>query len=240
MTRLLAFNCAAVGATLLGGLVPAVRGVLSRASIGRMFALRSGILLGVALVGVLPEAARLDAVLAGWGALAAFIFLFAMESASIPDTCCEFVEECHAHRLGLWALSALFLHSFLDGFNLSAAFQAGQAIGTAGGIALLLHKLADGFTLTSLLQEGGYSRSSTLAALGIITLATPLGSALSALGMQSLPPRPIALLLALSGGSLLYIAASAAFARTHKEKDWTSLLAFAAGAVSIALMRGQP
>ena len=240
MTGLLAFNSAAVAATLLGGLAPAVRSALSRASIGRMFALRSGILLGVALVGVLPEAARIDETLAGWGALSAFIALFAMESMSIPDTCCEFVEECHAHRLGLWALGALFLHSFLDGFNLSAAFAAGQAVGAAGGAALLLHKLADGFTLTSLLEEGGYSRGSTLAALGVITLATPLGSALSALGLRSLPPGPTALLLAFSGGSLLYIAASGAFARTHKEKDLTSLLVFTAGALSIALMRGKP
>ncbi|MBI5244605.1 MAG: ZIP family metal transporter [Elusimicrobia bacterium] len=238
MTRLTAFNCAAVGMTLLGGLVPAVRSALSRAAIGRMFALRSGILLSVALVGILPEAARLNETLAGVGALAAFLALFAIESASIPDTCCEFVDECHAHRLGPWALAALFLHSFLDGFNLSAAFAAGQALGTAGGVALLLHKLADGFTLTSLLEEGGYPRGSVLASLAIITLATPLGSALSFLGLRGLAPGLTAALLAFSGGSLLYIAASAAFARTHKKKDPWSLAFFIAGAAAIAAMRG--
>ncbi|MFA6092424.1 MAG: ZIP family metal transporter [Elusimicrobiota bacterium] len=236
--NLFLFNVGAAAMTLLGGLVPSIRSALSRPAVERMFSLRSGILLGVALVGVLPEAARTDETFAGWGALIAFCALFLMEHCASPDTCCEFVEDCRSHVLGTGALAALCLHAFLDGLNLTSAFEAGAAMGAAGGVALLIHKLADGFTLTSLLLQGGYSRMAVLGALGAATLATPLGSALSFAGFNALPPTLVGGLLGLSGGSLLYVGASGAFSRSHQQRDCLGLLLFIAGAALMAVLRG--
>jgi ZIP family zinc transporter/zinc and cadmium transporter len=235
--ELVLFNVGAAAMTLFGGLVPAIRGALSRRTVARMFALRSGLLLGIALVGVLPEAARLDEAWSGWGALTAFVALFLVESTGVPDACCEYVEDCHAHLLGPWAFAALALHSFLDGANLSAALAAGAAVGAAGGFALLVHKLADGYTVTSLMLEGGWRRDTTLTALAAVTLATPLGSLVAHAGLAAMPAAGNAALLGFSGGSLLYIGAAGAFTRAHKDKDRWALASFAAGAVFMGLLR---
>lgn len=237
MRGLILFNLGAAAMTLLGGVVPAVRGALSRGAVARMFALRSGLLLGIALVGVLPEAARLDEAWSGWGALAAFVALFLVESTGVPDACCEYVEDCHAHLLGPWAFAALALHSFLDGANLSAALAAGTAVGAAGGFALLVHKLADGYTVTSLMLEGGWRRDTTFTALVAVTCATPLGSLAAHAGLAAMPAAGTAALMGFSGGSLLYIGASGAFTRAHKTKDGWSLAAFAVGAVFMGVLR---
>lgn len=139
--------------TFVGGLAPSLQGFLTRIGIRRMFALRAGILLAVALTELLPEGLQLDRAVAGWTALGAFSLLFAVGSVAMLDTCPEYLHECRVHYLGAAALLGLSLHSFLDGFNLAVSFAAGQAAGLAVGLAMVLHKIADGFTLSTLLRK---------------------------------------------------------------------------------------
>ncbi len=231
------FAVLAVVMTLLGGLVPMAKNMLSRAGMWRMFALRAGILLAVAFTEILPDAVLLDARLAGWGALAAFVLFFAMESFAMLDTCPEYLEECRIHSIGWAALVALFAHSFIDGFNLSVSFAAGAKAGAAVGVALALHKLADGFTLTTLFAQSGLSRGRSLAGLLMIAAATPLGCAAKALGLGGLPPTTEAGLLGFAAGSFIYIGATDILPRIHKTEDKTSLGYFAMGLIGLAALK---
>jgi zinc transporter ZupT len=233
----LAFNVASVLMTLCGGIVPMIRSLISRAGLLRMFSLRSGLLLAVAFVDVLPEAWALSRSVAGWGALGAFALLFLADNYSMMDSCPEYLERCSVHILGTGTLAALFAHAFIDGFNLAMAFSAGALAGTAVGLALTLHKLADGFTLTSLLGKAGYSRRLTLAALGVISLATPLGSAVSLWKLPDLPARLTAGLLGFSAGSFIYIGAADILPRIHKSENRGDIVWFGLGLASISALR---
>jgi hypothetical protein len=99
---LLFFVALAVAATLAGGMIPSVQSAFSRGAMSRLFAVRAGILLGVAFTEVLPEAWRLSPVIAGWAALAAFVLLFALANYAMLDSCGEYMEQCRVHYLG-WA-----------------------------------------------------------------------------------------------------------------------------------------
>ena len=82
-------SAAAVFATYVGGLVPMAGSLHSRSGMWRLLALRSGILIAVAFLDVLPTALSGDAAGAGWGALAAFTLLFFAGSLTMADSCSE-------------------------------------------------------------------------------------------------------------------------------------------------------
>lgn len=235
---LLSFNLMAVAMTLLGGLLPLTQKIFSREALKRLFSLRSGILLAIVFTEVLPESLRASPFFAGWGALGAFLLLYAMASFWAQDTCLEYIEDCRVHILGWAALAALSIHAFLDGLNLSFSFNAGAFAGTAIGITLALHKLADGFTLTSLFRQAGFSPPKNMACLFTMAFATPLGALLGYQSSLKLGPEAMALMLGFASGSFLYIAAADILPRLHTSDDRTSLVYFGVGLFGVAAIRG--
>lgn len=233
-SALIGFNAAAVALTLFGGAVPLK--ALSRAWMLRLFSLRSGVLLAVAFTEVLPKAWAHHPAAAGWGALLAFAALFSLESLAMGDSCPEYLEGCSVHLLGWTALAALFIHSFIDGFNLSLSFSAGALAGAVVGTALAVHKLVDGFTLTSLLVQAGYAPRGAWAALVLIALATPLGSALSLWKAAAPAPGVLGGLLGFAAGSFVYIGAADILPRLHRRDARDCLLFFACGMAVMILL----
>lgn len=233
------FVVLAVIATLAGGLIPSIKAAFSRVGMSRLFAVRAGILLGVAFTEILPEAWELNPVLAGWAAVGAFVLLFAIANFAMLDSCGEYLEQCRVHYLSWTALFALTTHSFIDGFNLSVSFAAGERAGVAVGLALALHKVADGFTLTSLFAQSGFGPRKSLGLLLLVTAATPLAALLSspAVGVSSLPAPLEASLLGFAAGSFVYIAATDVLPRLHKKADRASVLFFISGLLGIAALR---
>ena len=216
-------------ATALGGLVPLAQNLLSRPSLRRLFSFRSGILVAVTFLEILPEAWKFPPTMAGTGALAAFVLFYVLQHFTMVDSCSEYLEDCQTHLLGWAALAGLFIHAFMDGFNLSVSFSATSGAGLAVGAAMTLHKLMDGFTLTSVFQEAGYSRRRTLLWLAAMALATPIGCAAGMLGMSELRASTNALLLGVAGGSFLYLSASEFAPRLHKAADLGAFASFGAG-----------
>lgn len=234
---LLGFNSAAVALTLVGGCVPFFQNFFSRRWLWRLFSFRSGILLSVAFVEILPHAWEQHAATSGWGALFGFALLYSMETLTMSDSCPEYLEKCSVHILGWTALVALFLHSFIDGLTLSISFAAGTLAGTAIGSAVAVHKLIDGFTLTSLLVGGGYTRKSTLLALVLIAFATPLGGVFGLWNLQVISPALLAAFLGFAAGAFVYIGASDVLTRLHKTNDKGCLFFFISGLFVITALR---
>jgi zinc transporter ZupT len=226
---LFAFLVLALFATGIGGLVPLAQNLLSRPSLRRLFAFRSGILVAVTFLDLLPEAWKYHPTMAGAGAMASFILFYIMQSFTMVDSCTEYLEECHTHLLGWAALAGLFVHSFMDGFNLAIAFAATSGAGLAVGAAMTVHKLMDGFTLTSLFQQAGYSRTRSLLGLAVVAAATPLGCAASSFGLADLSASLTALLLGVAGGSFLYLSAAEFTPRLHKAADLPAFASFGGG-----------
>lgn len=222
--------------TFAGGLIP-IKG-FSRPGLLRLFGLRAGILLAVAFTEILPEALERHHLAAGWGALGGFAVFLAMQNFAMADACPEYLEECRTHTLGLAALAALTIHSFIDGFNLAVSYAAGPAAGMAVGVALALHKTADGFTLTSLLREAGYPSARRLTALSLLALATVAGAAWKAggvLGPES--AKAGAGWLGFAGGSFIYLAAADMLPRLHKSEDKQSLAYFGLGLLGMSSLK---
>jgi zinc transporter ZupT len=219
----------ALAATGIGGLVPFAQNLLTRPRLRRLFAFRSGILVAVTFLDILPEAWKYHPTMAGTGAMVAFVLFYVMQNFTMVDSCSEYIEECHTHLLGWAALAGLFIHSFMDGSNLAVSFAATDGAGVAVGAAMALHKLMDGFTLTSLFQQAGYSRKRSLLGLAVMAAATLLGCAAGSIGLVGLSAGITAMLLGVAGGSFLYLSAAEFTPRLHRAADAPTLACFGGG-----------
>lgn len=221
-------------ATMVGGFVPKLAGLFTRARMSRALALRSGLLLAVAFGDVLPEAWASGPRLAGLAAFAAFALCYAAEYLAMGDTCHEAVEECRSHTLGTAALIGILAHSFVDGVNLGAARLAGTNTLLAAGFALIVCHFADGFTLTTLFGRSGFRRDGVVVFLAAIGLATAVGAGLASPTASGLAPGPASLLLGFAGGCFVYVGAADIIPRLHRDRDPAALAFFGAGAAAMA------
>jgi zinc transporter ZupT len=132
--------------------------------------LSAGVLLGVALFGLVPElasdagwAATLGLFAAGYGVLLA-INRFAWP---VCPTCAHnhdhsaCTTELHGFAAPLVAAAAL--HSFLDGWSVVCAQQAPLGLRVAVPLAIALHKLPEGVALGGILRAAMRRRSMALA-----------------------------------------------------------------------------
>lgn len=145
-----------VASTLIGGLV-AIR---LKHRLGGAMAFTGGVVLGVSLLDITPEA--IDNIGVGGGrtfGLAVglgFLGFFLLSRAAVlhhrddPELAAG-----HA-RVGALGAGILSFHSFLDGFGIGAAFAFSPTVGVAILIAVVSHDFADGMnTVTFVLSQDG-------------------------------------------------------------------------------------
>ena len=209
---LLVVYCALVlMASLAGGWLPLlVRLTHTRLQMAISFV--AGLMLGIALLHFLPDAAeQLQSVdrTVKW-ALGGFLAMFFLQRffqfhhhdlpEGDPEDCCHGHDEPHTHDHShtladksaaqlSWVGTALglTLHSLLDGLALAAAVSAGAQghAGLAGlgvALAVILHKPFDALAVSTLMTVSGSSRFSRQLLNSLFALATPLGAALFYLG----------------------------------------------------------
>ncbi len=209
---LLVIYCALVlVASLAGGWLPMlVRLTHTRLQMAISFV--SGLMLGIALLHFLPDAAeQLHSVdrTVTW-TLCGFLGMFFLQrffhfhhhdlAEGDPEDCCHDHTEPHTHDHShtlaeksasqlSWAGTALglTLHSLLDGLALAAAVQVGAHghVGLAGlgvALAVILHKPFDALAVATLMTAGGKSRASRQLLNMLFALATPLGVVLFQFG----------------------------------------------------------
>lgn len=212
-----ALGLAASLATLAGGIL-ALR---LRPAPGPVLALCAGIVIGVALLDLLPEALRLrDETAPVLLALAAGAALFAFAGRVLPRA----GGGGRALRRHLGPAS-LTLHSLLDGAGIGLAFHVSPTTGWSVTAAVLTHDLADGVNVVglSLAAGGGGSAWRWL----LLNALAPLAGV--ALG-QVLRPSPalLGLLLALIAGVFLSLGATELLPRSLRANRRGVALATAA------------
>ncbi len=227
MTTLWALAWASAAAAYAGGSYLLRGRELGRERMENIALLRAGILIAVSFTEVFPEAWRSGPMLAGWGALAAFILLFAASRLTLWDVCPEYLDHCAAHHVGPVMFAALTAHSLIDGINLAAAFAAGAGAGLAVGAALILHKFADGFALASILISSAWERGRRLALL-LMALGTPLGCWAGRQGLLR-GGSAEAILLGFAAGSFVYLGASDLIPYVHRREPRSGLVYFGIG-----------
>jgi ZIP family zinc transporter/zinc and cadmium transporter len=212
----LAGGTLAAGATVAGGWL-VTRRDWSRRYLRYLLSLGAGFLLAAVLLEVIPESFALSGpnaliyVLAGYLAVHLFVHTVSQHVHFGEET---HVEEVRRGYTGEVALAGLLLHALFDGVAMGAGFLVSRYLGAVLLTAVVLHKVPEGFTVASLMLARGRSRGSALAASYALGIATLVGALLT--GLLS---GQIGIILPLSAGITLYVAASDLVPEANREQD---------------------
>lgn len=196
----------------------------------------AGVVLTVAFTHLLAEAIEL-----GTGpsrvltvTLLTLIAFYVLEHTIILHTCNE--GDCDVHDMGITSFMGITFHSLVDGVVIGVGFEADFTVGLTAALAILLHKLPVGITVSSLLLHAGYSRGRTLVMGSVVAVATALGAVGAALFLSGVAPSTLAILLAFSAGSFIYVGASDLLPETHKNFSLANIPLVLSGVVLVYIV----
>jgi zinc transporter ZupT len=207
-----------------------------RGSVGVLIALSGGVVVGVALFDVLPEAfanlgnARHVGWLAGVGFLVFFVAARALVLHHRDDD-----EHVHAHaQVGAFGAAALSLHSFVDGLGIGFAFHVSNATGFVVFLAVVSHDFADGLNTVGFILRQSNDRRAAMRWLIVDSLTPLLGATVGSL--IAISSHALGVLLALYAGFFLAMGATDLLPQAHAHPSWKRIALTVAGVGSTWLI----
>ncbi|MCK6419640.1 MAG: ZIP family metal transporter [Aquabacterium sp.] len=244
-------------ATTLGGVLSVVIAAsLTQQLLGRLVrhlvSLSAGVLLGTALLHVLPEAfesavapSALFATLLG-----GLLFFFLLEKAELYRHGHHHEGDGHEHhhhfdteqagRGGWSVLLGDSIHNFCDGIIIAAAFLADTRLGLVTSLAIIAHEIPQEVGDTIVLLNAGFSRAKALAFNALSGLAAVLGGVL---GYFVVGPWEAVFpyLLVAAASSFIYVAVADLMPQLQRRLPWRSTVAqvtwIAVGLTVVAIAR---
>ena len=244
-----------VAATLLGGLLSVViAGSLTLTVLGRvvkgLISLSAGVLLGTALLHVLPEAFEGPATpQALFGTLlGGLLFFWLLEKVELYRHAHHHEGDGHDHhhhfdaqqagRGGFSVLVGDGIHNFCDGVIIAAAFLADTGLGLVTALAIVAHEIPQEAGDYIVLLNAGFSRRKALLFNALSGLAAVAGGVI---GYFLVGPWEAALpyLLVAASSSFIYVAVADLLPQLQQRLSWRDTLtqmAWLAGGLGLVLL----
>jgi zinc and cadmium transporter len=227
----------------LGGVIVASTFLLLRDSLRTrlvpwLISYAVGTLIGVALLGLVPEAlAQLPARPAMLTMAGGIVAFFLLEKWVLWRHCHD-DEECHVHSTAatLVIIGDAF-HTFVDGAVIAAAVLTAIPLGVTTAIAVATHEIPQEVGDVAILLRAGYSRVRAFTLNVLAGAGGILGAAVMVVAGRELP-QILPYVLAFASGNFLYVAMSDLIPGLHRGEPGGArqVILIAAGIVTIALL----
>ena len=234
----------AIGLSLLGGLgglliasgVLLIRDPLRAKLIPWLVSYAVGALLGISMMGLLPESlrdlppARVFATLLG-----GILLFFILEKLVLWRHCHTHDCEVHESTVASVMIGDTF-HNFVDGAVIAAAVLTSVPLGVSTAVAVAAHEIPQEVGDFAILLHAGYSREKALLLNVMSALASAAGAVAAFLAVD-LVPRTLPYFLVLAASSFLYVAMADLIPGLHRGRtDASSLRQIVLIALGIASM----
>jgi zinc and cadmium transporter len=234
----------ALGLSLLGGLggllvasgVLLIRDRLRAKLVPWLVSYAVGALLGISMMGLLPEsleslpAARVFATLLG-----GILLFFILEKLVLWRHCHTHDCEVHESTVASVMIGDTF-HNFVDGAVIAAAVLTSVPLGVSTAVAVAAHEIPQEIGDFAILLHAGYTRRKAL----LLNVLSALASAAGAIGAFlafDFVPRTLPYFLVLAASSFLYVAMADLIPGLHRGRtDASSLRQIILIALGIATM----
>ena len=183
----------------------------------------AGTLLTVAFLDLLPEAAEAYEAAGGEHAIDAaalmvlvgFLLFFSIEKILLWYHCHE--EHCDVHTSTTMVLLGDTFHNFLDGVAIAASFMVSPGVGVATTVAVFIHEIPQEVADFSVLLSGGMKPKRAIM-FNLLSALASLAGALGAYFFSTSVDGVLPIMLAITAGGFIYIAAAALIPEIHKER----------------------
>ena len=245
----LLFGGIAGGATFAGMMLVLAREAWSRRYSASLVSYAAGVLLGVGLLHVVPEALELNEHAPTFILLAFILFYFLEHHLLIHagheeqhhthlavddcrDGCCP-----HPHPLGMVAFFGMALHSAIDGMIIGTGFEVSHELGLLAALGVIAHEVPEGIAMVAILLHYGWPRNRAILLTLFVAVATPLAAVVTYALVRNLDPSLLGSMLAVAGGSFVYIAASDLIPESHRSRGLPASMALCLG-ILVAVAAG--
>jgi zinc and cadmium transporter len=201
----------------------------------------AGALLGGAFLHILPEALETNSSLNVFSYLILGLILFFLLERYLHWRHCHQEEgTCKTHPFTYLSLVGDTFHNFIDGMLIAVSYLVSIKLGLVTTIAVILHEIPQELGDFGVLVYGGFSKRKALACNFISAIAAVAGAAIAYFVADSVQGFSN-LVLPITAGGFIYIAASDLIPEIHKERNQArATMAFAAfifGIIFMALAR---
>jgi zinc transporter ZupT len=227
--QLVTFGLLAASGNLLGGWLLTVFSPARRERLQPLVALGAGFMLATVFLDVFPTIGALSRFTEKhsfnsptvW-VLIGYLLIQLVEHTIAPHF--HFGEETHSETMrqsgvALTAVIALAIHAFFDGVAIATGLLTNFKLGVLLFIAVLLHKIPEGLTVASIMYSAGRGTTAAFRASAVVAAATFAGITL----VMQLQDK-LAVLLPLSAGVTLFVAASDLIPEVNRTGGWRNSL----------------
>ena len=200
-----------------------------------------GTLLGVALLGLLPQALEALPPPQALGTLLAGVLCFFLLEKLVLWRHCHDEEDCALHTSSAASLVIIgdAFHTFVDGAVIAAAVITSLPLGVTTALAVATHEIPQEVGDVAILLRAGYSKGRALS-LNLVSATGGVLGALAMLAASKAIPDALPFVLAFAAGSFLYIAMSDLIPDLHhgglEGGALRQLLLIVAGVLTIVLL----
>ena len=208
-------------------------------------AFSAGSILGAAYFDLLPEALELVEESSVFVYVTVgFVLFFFMERfiywyhghGHEADISHQIAERATARGFAYLNLVGDGVHNFIDGMVIAASYLIGFPVGLATTIAVIFHEFPQEMGDYGILVYAGFKRNRALLLNFVVALSVVLGGVFAILFIETVETLT-GLLIALSAGGFIYLAASELIPELHKERNFKKSAAqFAIFMLGIALI----
>lgn len=213
---------------------------LSHRALCSLISLAAGALLSVTVFDIIPEAHMLVGPIEIVIGLASGYFLFFLVSKyvyHICPACAATHTEEHFLTVNILMISAVSLHSTMDGISVAASYMTGnESTSLVILLAVSFHKFPEGLALASVARAAGYRRGKAFLVALAVEATTLLGAVLTLAFLKNVSLFWFGILMAHIGGGFIYLTVHAMLGEMVKHER-KSIIAYAVvGFVCILLV----
>ncbi|MFA5866406.1 MAG: ZIP family metal transporter [Actinomycetota bacterium] len=219
--------------TVAGVYLVRVFGAWTRRNSLYLISFAGGVLVATAFLELLPEAA-VETKMWPTAALIGVVGLFVVEHFMAIHECQD--ETCDIHNIGTISALGIGIHSLIDGVVIGAGFQVSVALGLITAVAVIVHEVPEGVFTYGLLIASHEPERKSLIISWIVALATPVGTLLTYSALQGLGPDVLGIMLALSGGTFVYVGTADLLPQIHRRPNVKALSIMLAGVIFVVLL----
>ena len=212
---------------------------------GELIAFAAGLLVSGALLHLIGRAVELTAagVAFGW-TLTGFTVFYLLEAHFVPHVHARGeapIDDAHGQgpprSIGPLVITGLALHSIVDGVSVGAGLSAGTYLGSITVLLVVVHKMPVGMAAMSALYHSGVTGGRAVWVSTLLSLVTPVTVVVSYFVLRGISPAGLAVLLALAGGSFLYIGAADLLPEGQARGRPANTLMFLGGTLIMVLVK---